>query len=166
MHPYSTQDQLRCSDAGWVSDSPRWCREAPLIARPLGNIPPEFPRETILKVDYMSVLVVFLTLIRRLEMWARKGLRGKHFRPENSPEIKIPDRFAGRGLDFGRGGRIRTDDLRVMSPTSYQTAPPRNMWNSVFGFQCCDVGYKSAFPVSGRLASFVCKLKIPDEPPF
>ena len=28
---------------------------------------------------------------------------------------------------FGSGGRIRTDDLRVMSPTSYQTAPPRNM---------------------------------------
>jgi hypothetical protein len=24
------------------------------------------------------------------------------------------------------GGRIRTCDLRVMSPTSYQTAPPRN----------------------------------------
>jgi hypothetical protein len=26
---------------------------------------------------------------------------------------------------FGSGGRIRTCDLRVMSPTSYQTAPPR-----------------------------------------
>ena len=26
----------------------------------------------------------------------------------------------------GSGGRIRTDDLRVMSPTSYLTAPPRN----------------------------------------
>ena len=25
----------------------------------------------------------------------------------------------------GSGGRIRTTDLRVMSPTSYQTAPPR-----------------------------------------
>jgi hypothetical protein len=25
----------------------------------------------------------------------------------------------------GSGGRIRTYDLRVMSPTSYQTAPPR-----------------------------------------
>src|SRR5690606_20324283 len=25
----------------------------------------------------------------------------------------------------GCGGRIRTDNLRVMSPTSYQTAPPR-----------------------------------------
>jgi hypothetical protein len=28
---------------------------------------------------------------------------------------------------LGSGGRIRTDDLRVMSPTSYQTAPPRNI---------------------------------------
>src|SRR5262245_40777623 len=26
---------------------------------------------------------------------------------------------------IGSGGRIRTYDLRVMSPTSYQTAPPR-----------------------------------------
>ena len=26
----------------------------------------------------------------------------------------------------GCGGRIRTNDLRVMSPTSYQTAPPRD----------------------------------------
>ena len=30
-----------------------------------------------------------------------------------------------RGPQFGSGGRIRTDDLRVMSPTSYQTALPR-----------------------------------------
>ena len=28
--------------------------------------------------------------------------------------------------DFSSGGGIRTRDLRVMSPTSYQTAPPRN----------------------------------------
>ncbi len=27
---------------------------------------------------------------------------------------------------FGCGGKIRTCDLRVMSPTSYQTAPPRD----------------------------------------
>ena len=26
---------------------------------------------------------------------------------------------------IGSGGWIRTNDLRVMSPTSYQTAPPR-----------------------------------------
>ena len=28
---------------------------------------------------------------------------------------------------FGSGERIRTSDLWVMSPTSYQTAPPRDM---------------------------------------
>src|SRR5210317_1483720 len=28
-------------------------------------------------------------------------------------------------MNFGCGGKIRTCDLRVMSPTSYQTAPPR-----------------------------------------
>ena len=28
---------------------------------------------------------------------------------------------------YGCGGRIRTYDLRVMSPTSYRAAPPRDM---------------------------------------
>jgi hypothetical protein len=34
--------------------------------------------------------------------------------------------MTGRMLSFGSGGRIRTCDLRVMSPTSYRTALPRN----------------------------------------
>jgi hypothetical protein len=42
-------------------------------------------------------------------------------------------RACGKGADsnlrsgyyFGSGGWIRTIDLRVMSPTSYRTAPPR-----------------------------------------
>ena len=38
----------------------------------------------------------------------------KRFRPQSKPFLHI-----------GSGGRIRTTDLRVMSPTSYQTAPPR-----------------------------------------
>ena len=29
-----------------------------------------------------------------------------------------------------------------MSPTSYQTAPPRTMTEILFSFQCCDVGYE------------------------
>ena len=33
----------------------------------------------------------------------------------------------GQRRNFGRGGRIRTYGLRVMSPTSYQTALPRTM---------------------------------------
>jgi hypothetical protein len=32
---------------------------------------------------------------------------------------------------YGSGGWIRTNDLRVMSPTSYQTAPPRDEWISI-----------------------------------
>ena len=31
----------------------------------------------------------------------------------------------------GSGGRICTNDLRVMSPTSYQTAPPRDIYFSL-----------------------------------
>ena len=46
-------------------------------------------------------------------------LVGQRSRPE--------DCTSGLLFLFGSGGRIRTDDLRVMSPTSYQTAPPRNM---------------------------------------
>ena len=38
-------------------------------------------------------------------------------RPQKSPAVA--------GLFFHSGGGIRTRDLRVMSPTSYQTAPPR-----------------------------------------
>ena len=30
-------------------------------------------------------------------------------------------------IRLGSGGRIRTSDLRVMSPTSYQTALPRDL---------------------------------------
>lgn len=33
---------------------------------------------------------------------------------------------ANTGGSISSGGGIRTLDLRVMSPTSYQTAPPRN----------------------------------------
>ena len=30
-------------------------------------------------------------------------------------------------FDFGSGGRIRTDDLRVMSPTSYHCSTPHSL---------------------------------------
>ena len=40
---------------------------------------------------------------------------------------KKGSRLTPRPLEmFGGGGRIRTYDLWVMSPTSYRTAPPRN----------------------------------------
>jgi hypothetical protein len=45
---------------------------------------------------------------------------------------------------YGSGGRIRTADLWVMSPTSYQTAPPRanfpNMYKYTFKFWFCQAG--------------------------
>ena len=37
----------------------------------------------------------------------------------------------GRPGRLGSGGRIRTCDLRVMSPTSYRTAPPRDVLDNV-----------------------------------
>jgi hypothetical protein len=33
---------------------------------------------------------------------------------------------------LGSGGWIRTSDLRVMSPTSYQTAPPRVKFSNLY----------------------------------
>ena len=39
------------------------------------------------------------------------------------------DTGARSSLESGSGGRIRTCDLRVMSPTSCQTAPPRVPWS-------------------------------------
>jgi hypothetical protein len=46
--------------------------------------------------------------------------------PELLPKDKIPtDEHDPVGGFVYSGGRIRTCDLRVMSPTSYQTAPPR-----------------------------------------
>jgi tRNA(fMet)-specific endonuclease VapC len=38
------------------------------------------------------------------------------------------DHLAAETYGRNSGGRIRTCDLRVMSPTSYQTALPRNLW--------------------------------------
>ena len=40
-------------------------------------------------------------------------------------KIKLAERKSDRPVVFGCGGRIRTYDLRVMSPTSCQTAPSR-----------------------------------------
>ena len=53
------------------------------------------------------------------------GIRMSEIHPLKT---KNPTCFPRSDGVFGRGGRIRTDDLRVMSPTSYQTAPPRTMY--------------------------------------
>ena len=51
--------------------------------------------------------------------------------PTVTPPAVEPKEIAARNLNdsgrlIGSGGGIRTPDLRVMSPTSYQTALPRN----------------------------------------
>jgi hypothetical protein len=43
------------------------------------------------------------------------------------PEDEKPRPSNTRSGIFHSGGGIRTRDLRVMSPTSYQTAPPRGV---------------------------------------
>gem|GEM_PF-5694319 len=57
---------------------------------------------------------------------SKNGELGFDWNCENRP-IKKGLRYASQPLGnfFGSGGRIRTTDLRVMSPTSYLTAPPR-----------------------------------------
>jgi hypothetical protein len=53
---------------------------------------------------------------------------------------------AGAGAFGSSGGGIRTRDLRVMSPTSYQTAPPRGGRGSIADVKRwrsgCRVGYR------------------------
>ena len=61
----------------------------------------------------------------------------KHsYLPTKKSELKKPGNgwcawvFSGASIPFGKygcGGRIWTDGLRVMSPTSYRTAPPRDI---------------------------------------
>jgi hypothetical protein len=49
-------------------------------------------------------------------------MREKALGPSNETARNLSD----SGRLHGSGERIRTSDLRVMSPTSYQTALPRN----------------------------------------
>ena len=51
-----------------------------------------------------------------------------HSRPHRPPERQKP---RSHGASIHSGGGIRTRDLRVMSPTSYQTAPPRGVDGSL-----------------------------------
>ena len=53
-------------------------------------------------------------------------------------------------LLFGSGGWIRTNDLWVMSPTSYQTAPPRAIYlfekqvTKSIPFKCQEIFFNSS----------------------
>ena len=52
--------------------------------------------------------------------------------PTEAGKKKRPTKIADRSLIFGSGGRTRTCDLRVMSPTSCQLLHPAlvHTWNS------------------------------------
>ena len=57
------------------------------------------------------------------------------------------------GLEIGCGGRIRTDDLRVMSPTSCRCSTPRSKYTAALkagrrGLSECEVRRKEKPPVS------------------
>ena len=61
-------------------------------------------------------------------IWANNawsGRRGSNSRHSAWKADALPTELLPH---FGSGGRIRTNDLRVMSPTSYQTALPRDMY--------------------------------------
>ena len=58
---------------------------------------------------------------------------------------------AGPLKNFGSGGRIRTCDLRVMSPTSCQTAPPRISKEGMIMIRCAN--YKTCFCLSADIFS-------------
>ena len=58
----------------------------------------------------------------------------KHYEKKKSAETLINKGFSA--LNFGCGGRTRTCDLRVMSPTSYQLLHP-----AIFIFQRTNILY-------------------------
>ncbi len=68
-----------------------------------------------------------MTFIRALTWGALAEVASVRLRASRSlPNVETPPRAALHTSTTNSGGGIRTRDLRVMSPTSYQTAPPRN----------------------------------------
>src|SRR5688572_17220305 len=53
--------------------------------------------------------------------------------------LVVPHQFV-----LGSGGRIRTCDLRVMSPTSCQTAPPRTGARMIVGQAACGKRFRGS----------------------
>ena len=95
---YFGHPQPRCCDAGWVSDSPRWYREAPQTARHLEKIPPEFPREIISRIDKRGLEAVISTTPRPLSKGRKTGRGVNFFGRKIPPQRKNPDRFRRSGL--------------------------------------------------------------------
>ena len=82
--------------------------------------------ETMLRADVSKGRLAVGALLgdARLRVYPNGRIEGTAIlSPNESRRPQIDPEAASFG---GSGGRIRTYDLRVMSPPSYQTAPPRN----------------------------------------
>ena len=100
----SAPGQPCCSDAGWVSDSPRWCRKAPQIAQHPGKIPPEFPRAIISRLENGPGSHGFNGFQAPFQE-PENRLRGKLFGSKNSPrnEKALPV-LPGQGFNLWSRG--------------------------------------------------------------
>ena len=67
-----------------------------------------------------------------LRSWDRRGSLGSLVGNRHGTHKKSGSRIRLPGK-IGSGGQIRTGDLWVMSPTSYQAAPPRNAPENITG---------------------------------
>ena len=84
-----------------------------------------------------------------------RALGGAREGAQSEPNVQEPnEKEAAKWLPLedlrNSGGRIRTYDLRVMSPTSYQTALPRNLWNISVRPDSCAVKRPHRFELSQR----------------
>ena len=96
-----------------------------------------------------------------------KPLFGGYCPFSGDPKNRSTAKFSGKkGIDvkhtafrLGCGGRIRTCDLRVMSPTSYRTAPPRDVGrlskDAILFYSKCNL-LSTVFIESFRRFAFLC----------
>ena len=96
-----------------------------------------------------------------------KPLFGGYCPFSGDPKNRSTAKFSGKkGIDvkhtafrLGCGGRIRTCDLRVMSPTSYRTAPPRDVGrlskDAISFYSKCNL-LSTVFIESFRRFAFFC----------
>ena len=98
-----------------------------------------FPNRLILKRYKLNLLINYIAVhknVSQMKLWEsfRKYfmIEYKHYLANKIISlkllIKIRKPLKRRGYIFGGGGEIWTSDLRVMSPTSYQTALPRDIY--------------------------------------
>ncbi len=64
---------------------------------------------------------------KQAQVSRRKKLRANKHMVIDGENLVIESELVGDPSQRSCGGRIRTADLRVMSPTRYQTSPPRGI---------------------------------------